>query len=79
MPGGGGGGARVTDAEIKKIQSTIHPDRPPRVVVTDGAQIPRERCPPASRLPVGSVIPVVPPRDARQVRGRHDPGVAVQE
>lgn len=43
MPDGGGGGARVTDAEIKKIQSTIHPDRPPRVVVTDGAQIPRER------------------------------------
>jgi polar amino acid transport system permease protein len=39
----GGTGMRATDAEIKKIQSTLHPDRPPRVVVTDGAQIPRER------------------------------------
>lgn len=41
MPGSGPTG--TTDAEITKIQSTLHPDRPPCVVVTDGAQIPRER------------------------------------
>lgn len=33
----------ATDAEIERIESRLHPDRPPRVVVTDGAAIPRER------------------------------------
>ncbi len=38
-----GGEKCAPGAEIEKIESRIHPDRPPRVVVTDGAQIPRER------------------------------------